>query len=58
MIAIHDAAGVPRPFLRRANQLYVEATNWVISHNIWGQFGFKPFGKIPVLDPDTGLLGR
>ena len=58
VIAIHDSVGVPIMFLRRANQLYVEATNWVISHNIWGQFGFKPFGEIPVLHPDCGLLGR
>ena len=58
VIAIHDSVGVPIMFLRRANQLYVEATNWVISHNIWGQFGFRLFGDIPKLDPDTRLLDR
>jgi len=58
VIAIHDSVGVPIMFLRRANQLYVEATNWVISHNIWGQFGFPLFGDIPKLDPDCGLLRR
>ena len=58
VIAIHDSVGVPIMFLRRANQLYVEATNWVISHMIWKQFGFKGFGDIPVLHPDCGLLVR
>tara|TARA_R100000234_G_scaffold30832_2_gene18123 strand:- start:5890 stop:7689 length:1800 start_codon:yes stop_codon:yes gene_type:complete len=58
VIAIHDSVGVPYPFLRRANQLYVEAVNYVMSLNVWAQFGFKGYGPIPVLDPDTGLLRR
>ena len=58
VIAIHDCVGVPIPFLRRANQLYVEAVNWAISENIWEQFGFKLFGPIPKLDPDCRLLMR
>tara|TARA_Y100000593_G_scaffold93922_1_gene190633 strand:+ start:1550 stop:3379 length:1830 start_codon:yes stop_codon:yes gene_type:complete len=57
-IVIHDSVGVPRPFLRRANQLYVKATNEACSTNVWKQFGFESFGPIPKLDPDCGLLSR